>query len=778
MATSTFSVRYRPIKIGFLVRDGKIEDIVKVSEINTLLWGGIYNPIILVSKDVDSPKQLIKLFNVDVLFAVSNTPEIEAFLKEYDHLKSPHYYNREIFCEDWHSENKKQVLGYLDVINIINFYWEKEFKNKSKKFRSNCVLVEWSKKDALANLFAIVFGKFPNGLNLKYNYRNAFLKGLKSKRVILNSNESINGKLSQAIHPLALTRNRLQEYGSSFWEDGIYVGKSGSFADLLTFWNLRSSGLDLQFLPTDSKRLDSFIRQHLSKLDRIPNRHPNIEDFISIYSRDANTAKTDTGALKTKKRKVYRCADEIIWNGRNIKPFNYYFDYTQVLGNVDQKFEEYSVSIALPEKPIKRDDRNFDSQDIVVAIDPITEFEYPEHTLKLPFIQELNEFYSRQIVFDPWKLRVEKEGISLIQKASNNVVNLYPMQNIKLIEKIFDFAGIQAEMSQAGKLAYWIIHQMREYDTLEACWVFKIRGVRALIKDLLSKKSIKYKDALIIIGSNHFDKFKRLFMEQRNQPELAPQDVWNYLIKKQIFTPALPRKQSTSKIKKTFRCSRCGLETKISCRHFLKNWSCGFCGYEQYLPQFIVKVFKKDEIGAWNFKKSRLFAKDNNQEGAIPVILTLLQFKRIFHKHNFIYSTSLQLKPKTGNECETDIVVLNYGGGDKIEVGIGECKSDRGSIDQTDIDNLKNIRTHFENKGMNCYLIFSKTVDEFTRDEIALFKKLKAENIYSILLTNKELEPYEPYEEYRDSHLPRQYAFTLEDMAFNSEYIYRKNRQE
>ena len=690
MATSTFSVRYRPIKIGFLVRDSKVEDIVIASKFNTLLWGGIYNPLIPVSEEVDFARQLIRLFNVDVLFPISNTKEIEALLNGYEYLKSPHYFNREILYEDWHS--KKQVLGYLDVINIIDFYWEKEFKNKSKKYRSNCILVEWGKKDTLANLFAIVFGKFPNGLNLKYNYRNAFLKGLKSKRVILNSNGSINGKLSQAIHPLALTRDRLQGYDSSFREDGIYIGKSGSFTDLLSFWNLRASGLDLQFLPADSRRLDPFVHQHLSLLDKMPNRYPNVEDFICVYSRDSNGAKTLLRTFKTKKSKVYCRVDKIIWNGLNIKPVSYYFNYSQVLGNVEQRFGKYSVSIALPEKPIKRNNHDFDSQDIVVVIDPITEFEYPEHTLKLPFIQDLNEFYGRQVVFDPWKLRVEKEGIGLIQKTSNNVANLYPVQNIKLIEKIFDFAGVQAEMSQPGKLAYWIINQMREHDPLEACRVFKIRSVRALIKDLSSRKSIKWKQALGKIGSNGFDKFKRLFIESRKELELKPEDVWNYLIKKRIFTPVLARKQSVSSKKMSFKCTRCGLESKIACGTFSKDWTCGFCGYEHYLPQFIGKVFKKNEIEAWRFKKSRIFAKDNNQEGAIPVVLTLLQIKRCFHDSNFIYSTSLQLRPENGSPCETDLVVLNYRREEKIEIGVGECKSDGGKIDEKDITNLKNIR--------------------------------------------------------------------------------------
>lgn len=770
MTTSTFSVRYRPVKIGFLLRDGAIEDIIEASELNTLLWGGIYNPLIPVSQEVSFAKQLIRLFNVDVLFPVTNTKEIRALSNGYKYLASPHYFNKEILYENWHS--KKLVPGYLDVINIIDFYWETEFKNKSKKYRSNCALVEWSKDDTLDSLFTVAFGRFPKGLNLKYDYRNAFLRGLRAKRVVLKTNESIDRKLSRVIHPLALTRDRLQGDGGSLREDGIYVGESGSFEDLLTFWNLRASGLDLQFLPTDSERLALFVRQHLSTIDRIPNQHPNIEDSISVYSRDINSAKTDASPFVTKKRNIYCRVGKIIWNGLNIKPAGYYFNDSQVLGNVDERLDKFSVSIALPEKPTKGDHGNVNSQDIVVVADPITEFEYPEHTLKLPFIQELNEFYSRQIVLDPWQVRVDREGIGLIKRVSDNVIHLYPIPNSSLVEKVFHSAGIKAQMSQAGRLAYWIIQQMREYDPLEACRVFKIRGVRILIKGLSSKKAVKHKDALRIIGSNHFDRFKRLYIEQRKQLELTPGDVWNYLIKKRIFAPTLPRKQPISQVKKSFRCSRCGLKSKIRCGDFLKDWKCGFCAHRQYLPQFITDVFERNEIEVFDFKKSRLFARDNNQEGAIPVILTLLQIKRVFDDSNFIYSTSLQLEPRNGKPCETDIAVLNYGREDKIEVGIGECKSNCGRIDEKDITNLKNIREHLESKGLRCYLVFSKTTDEFTEGEIRSFKKLVEEDIHPVLFTNKELEPYDPYMEPRETDLPKQYAFTLEDMAMNSAHIY------
>ena len=78
--------------------------------------------------------------------------------------------------------------------------------------------------------------------------------------------------------------------------------------------------------------------------------------------------------------------------------------------------------------------------------------------------------------------------------------------------------------------------------------------------------------------------------------------------------------------------------------------------------------------GDWLFRKSGFFAKDNNQEGAIPVILTLLLFLRVCRSKDFIYSPALNLSFDKLN-CETDFCVLLHNHGDSPEIGIGECKS-------------------------------------------------------------------------------------------------------
>jgi len=72
MATTSMTVRYRLVRVGFHVQDGRINDLVKAADVNTLLWGGLYNPFVLVSPSrLDFAEKLVNLFSVDVLYAVS-----------------------------------------------------------------------------------------------------------------------------------------------------------------------------------------------------------------------------------------------------------------------------------------------------------------------------------------------------------------------------------------------------------------------------------------------------------------------------------------------------------------------------------------------------------------------------------------------------------------------------------------------------------------------------------------------------------------------------------
>lgn len=758
MTTTNLSIKYRPVKIGFLVRDGSIEDLVKASGINTLLWGGIYNPIIPVSKDMRFVEQLMRLLSIDTLFPVSHTEEIDGLIKKYPFLTNPGHYDQNIFYEDWHT--KKNIVGYLDSLNIINYYWDREFKHKPKDYKSNCVLVRWEDNDELKNLFSILFGYFPNDNNLKDNFEDAFLKGLRSKEIKLSHNDSIPKELTENIYPLKLTGMELKGYRSprrGWRDDGIYIGKESNFRDLLYFWNLRASGLAIKFLSKDKiGRFKEFIKAFIERLDKVPNRNPNVEDWIIIYYQDRKAdqeMKDMIADFQGNKSFVYSVCD-----GSDIGLADFYFGWEHILANVEKSYNRYSVSVSFPEKKfIINSDRDQDirSQHLAISIDPIAESGYPEHTLKLPFIPQLNEFYGRQIAFDPWKIRIEREGIAEIIEVHDNSSSFYPIPHYVLMENIFELAGIKSEISQPGLIAKRIIEKLEGVDGGR---IFKINGVRKLLQTLKPTDSITRGEATKVIWEDgKFHKHEKLYIDSRRKPKHTPQDVFEFLLKKDFFRAGLE-----------LVCNHCRLNSWLSLVELGDIWRCDYCGDENKTS------LQLKNRGDWKFRKSGLFAKDNNQEGAVPVILTLLVFLRIFSPSEFVYSPSLNLEIG-GKSCEIDFCVLQYQRGERIQLGIGECKAEGGIIDLKDIDNLKAVREQIKSLDIDCYLIFSKTSEEFNQEEIKLFKQLEGENNPVILLTNKEMEPYDPYWEIEGADkLPVKYPHDMQEMSRNSVYLYLK----
>lgn len=785
MATTVMSVKYRPIKVGFLVRDKNVEDLVKAAGINTLLWGGIYNPIIPVSEDnIDFCNQLLKLFSVDVLFAVSHTPEINKFINDNLFLRDSGYHDENIFYKDWNT--KKYVLRYLDSINIVEYYYERDFKNKPKKHKSNFTLVKWEDTDACNNLFSILFGYFPTSYNLKDDFQNAFYRGLRSREVNITQGGSINKDLAKYITPIEATALELSGYGGAWRGNGLYIGSANDFLDLLYFWNIRAAGLTLGFLPKNFfDRFGSFVRAYIKHLDEAPTSNLNIiEDCVKIYYRNSHEdIRSLIKGFQKKKQFVFSHCDELIWNGLNVKPDMFYFDLQQTLASVDKSYIGHNVTTALPEKRFlgtgsDRRGGNVGLQHLVVSISPIGEFSYPEYTLKPPFIYELNEFYSRKIMPDSWlRVRSEKDGIGIIIKEHENLLSLYPISRYKLIEKIFELAGFKADMSQAGLLANRIIHNMGDDYPLEACRVFKITGIRKLISSLSVGESIKWSEATKIIWDNGFQKFENLFIEPRSRKKLETNEVFNYLIKKKIFAPKLNFLYRILGCRKNFKCHNCKLKKKILLNSYTTNWECPFCGHSHFMPSCIAKDFQNQANKYWKFVRSGLFAKENNQEGAIPVILSLLVFSRIFEMNDsFTYSTSLNLK--NSNKCEVDFCVLQYERGGKIQIGIAECKSEGQKINQKDVDNLKQVQDKIDKLGIDCYIIFSKTADSYEMEEIELFKSLDNEDRKFVILSNQELESYHPYRETGDGkELSERYASDMAGMYRNSLFLYLQEKE-
>ncbi|HEY2093378.1 MAG TPA: hypothetical protein VGJ81_15975 [Thermoanaerobaculia bacterium] len=713
--------------------------------------------------DSSFAEQLIDLFGVDVLHAVRGSPAIDALIAKYPFLRDSSHLAADIFYEDWHS--KKQVLGVLDVRNVVELLWQNEFKGKPADYKSNFVLPKWDAADPLAAVFSLQFGFYPREPDLKWDFPKNFVNGLCAEEQILALDAPLTLQPRKNFGPIDLTSIELRRYGGGirFASHGLYIGESGNYDDLVAFWNVRAAGNTVVYLATDAMdRTLLYAQAFVDFLDSRANRHPEIGDRIALYCRsmEDEVLRTSVASRIASKKGILWCpVTEHSWNGWNVQPTSEVFKWQSGSTHVEPAYDKYVVNVGLPDKSflLNADEAGFGRQHFGVVIDVYGELGHPGYTLKVPRIRQLNEFYSREIAVDPWALRVEREGISKIIEASDDSVTLYPISKQLLVEKVFEVAGVKAAVSQPGLIARKLIEKM---GGLEDARVLKIRGVRKILQEYKTTDSIGRGEATKTIHEQEFEKYKSLYIEAREKTELESNDVFDYLLRKDFFRAGLD-----------LQCEQCRLVNWLSLKAVDDFWTCEYCGAENRTSVHL------RSRGDWRFRKSGLFAKDNNQEGAIPVLLTLLTMKRILDHGTFAYSTALNLNGDNVN-CETDLAVLEYGRREEIGIALGECKSEGGSIVEDDCDKLKQAAERLATlKDVSeVFIVFAKTSDGFTAEEVGLFKTLSKE-VPLILFTNRELELYHPYwleDGQIETDVPEKYPNSLADLAQNSATRYLK----
>src|SRR6266404_5711566 len=263
MASTTLNVSYRPLRIGICVNENNIDEIVLAAQINTVLWGGIYNPIIPVGTNERLSSALVKHFNVDFLYAVSQTENLKNFVKDYEEKELPNDFHALIFQQDQGQTVRNNVL---DISNIIDYYWDKESKSSRA---SDYVLPKWGETDPLKTLFNLEFGSFPVRYNSIYKYEEAYKIGLKARTVKIAPTGRVPVKLAQKMAPIEMTADRLEVILNMrvVGRDGIYIGDHTKASDLINFWNLRAAGTLLSFVPLQhTERVVPYVKDYFNDI--------------------------------------------------------------------------------------------------------------------------------------------------------------------------------------------------------------------------------------------------------------------------------------------------------------------------------------------------------------------------------------------------------------------------------------------------------------------------------------------------------------------------------
>ena len=743
------------MRFGWCVRQGNLEDVRKVLRLTHTLWGGRYNPIIPIAANTNLADQLIEVFHVDALYAASDDNTLTNFIARFPHLPWPELH-RQLFIDGM----RGKLATFVDIYHPVRHLFEEFVKDKDIP-QISAKVFEWEPDDPLGDMLLATFGSYPTTAEIGKDYRDFVLRNLKAEAVKIAPEMPVPHEVYNVLFPSGICAHRLEwDRAPNRRDPGVYLGSAGSFSDIVNFWNLRASDIELVFYdPIYDGRLRTFKDSWVAKLNERPEDPVGFRNAVAVWQ-EGNIPLADLNFGP----RVLQCAvTDATWNGLNVLPATMHIEEQQsLLASVSSGTPVPSAHFQLPKKQFY-DEREFHNQHVVVTVHPYALSGKDEPSFHFPFIPEINEYYGRNAHFRWNVARSQRDGLGIITEVTSNNLHINALPPRQLITKMFEAFGITAVPSQAGLIAGRLIRQM---GGLQGCRVFKIRGIRELIEQYGPLQPFTRSGAIQIIGQNdpvthqpRFEDYESLYIEAREKRKLKPEDAFTYLLKNGVFRVGL-----------NLKCPNCELSFWLSLDEVATETECEYCGTE-----FNITPLLRDRD--WAFRRSGLFGKENHQEGSIPVALTLQQIDTVLSTEH-IFATGMSLVPVTAliNACETDVVVVAAGYDDKVHLAIGEAKTND-EITEQDVDNLRRVADALQGKRFTTYIIFAKTTS-FTPEEVIRCRAAQPEHRRRvILLSDRELEPYFVYERTAKEFEIQASAISLEHFAQATHNIYFEPRR-
>lgn len=768
MDTIRVNIAYRPLRICWAIKEGDFAAFREAVRINHALWGGRFNPIVVVDRASEA-RALVEAFRADIVKPLGEHDEVKAFAAAFEHLISPFFHDGVFIGQG--QEARAQVL---DMQNAMVFARDSSELKQIQERKPR--IYKWTAEDPLADVFLMQLGAYPEKETVHIDYESMFKGVLGASEVVIEPGAELPTDLFDHLSIAHMSRHRLRRHHSvrSHWDyPGFYLGDASNLDDLVAFWNLRAADIALLFV--DRAQVGRYALQIPAwkkyTAELLSSRRDREDQKYAIWWRrehigDAGDMTAMQGLFGNEPCMI--CGvDEYLWNGLNLKPPMMHFGEVASLGVLTTEGNKPKISFGLNDRPYAADTW-FHTQHLVASVNFLGGlYRQDDFTLDPPYVPELNEFYARAMHLQHDLLRIESERIGLIVDAADSDSFVYALQTAELFKQIFALAGFTASVSSGGLIARQLLAQL---GGVQGGRVFKIPGARRLLKTHGPMSSFGEGAALQLIGGKDDDnpdaKFadhKGLYLEPREQGVLlTPAHVFAYLVGKRLF-----------RIGSDLSCPHCQLRSWFPVDDLRQRVNCQMCGEAFDATNQLIS-------NRWAYRRSGVLGAERNAQGAVPVVLTLQQLDTNLSigLQRRSYSVSLDLTPTRGQlptPCEVDFAWLmprRYP--EKTIVIIGECKDrgqspvqggDGGTINANDIANLRAVADSFPQERFAVYILLAKLC-AFTPAEIELARSLNGEHqLRAILLTERELEPYYFFERTKKLFKINEHGGSPEDLA-------------
>lgn len=247
MTTGTIDLRLRPIKLAFLVLPSDKNFILQAIQINSFLWGGLFNPIIPIYRRTpknwgdrlagnirgkDIVEGYIKAFDPDFVIPLGKLSPTDfqtlnkTFIKPDDIISG---------MDD--NGTPRYGIGLFEILRHL-------YKNEFKFIRKNplqVIIPELSKKHYL--FLASIFGVLPENLDtiVRKNFDNPL--AVERPSVTIRNYFNFYSRNKLFLRRIMMMEIKPLRFNSHHDGQCVFLMDSQNTLDIIDYWNLRAVGL-------------------------------------------------------------------------------------------------------------------------------------------------------------------------------------------------------------------------------------------------------------------------------------------------------------------------------------------------------------------------------------------------------------------------------------------------------------------------------------------------------------------------------------------------------
>jgi hypothetical protein len=744
--------RVRPTRYAFIVRPGDRNSFLTAVSLNSVLWGGMFNPVVPLGPEAEvgawlgafDPEHLVNLTGEDL------PPHLAAGFKWRIH-------SSEEIVRDAQDRRRRRFNIGVGMGAVLRFIHDTELRGATGRSRAAIVT---NVPEPWQPYAAAVFGTFDHlpgpPVDVASSYKALAMAG------DVAFDPDADADYAASIFPIGTTGYGIRRFGGwqSFSSHIVYVGNHQELGDLAEFWNIRASGREVWFVPAANYRNHRTMIERAVKAGqydinpRVRNRVV-LQKAVGVPAEVFNEIRDWIGGLGLTEimahvgRPPFRVPGDDDFIGWGIS------DLEASSGDEQSILSDGRMTpIKLMAPPFLDKEERFAEHEWTIELRISNPYSSEELTCQLPKAPGAEDLVRSLIVGGRLgDVRLGHNGIVVGTESHRDTVYPNPVKTSDVFRMLLEKAtGLKVVPSQAGRYAEQIIKKMGSLQF--NCRVFNFRGVREVIAKLSNGSTLTKGNMYAIVSSTTPDAFGQNWREDLHDEmsggpgKLDFSAIFDELLAKRIIRPGM-----------SFTCGNCSASDWYHVSEFAEDYTCRYCFERQRIHFGSAKE--------WQYKSDGLFRIPDSAQGSLTTILALWRLIEVRSGFGGRYCTGVNLLGPDGNVvCEPDYCFLRVDDfTTKYDLVLGEAKAFM-DYEADKIGRLTEIADKLDKKP---YLAFATLKDQFNDQEKDLLRGLIGNGYRVIPLTRLELDPYYLWKRFENA--PQKHVVSFDDLSASSIYM-------